>query len=135
MGDEPPIPPNPARSATKAGFVMFLLAGVGGFLGYSEVVMFRAGGIEDVIKLGVPDPWLTVVRAGGRTTVRAEPLRWSVGLGVVAVVAAMALRQQVLAERREARVAAGLCAACGYDLRGSPNRCPECGAVPKKKVA
>jgi len=35
----------------------------------------------------------------------------------------------VLAVRRRRRVREGHCRKCGYDLRATPERCPECGAV------
>jgi hypothetical protein len=44
-----------------------------------------------------------------------------------AVLPLLAFVRRVRRIRGLQRVAAGCCAACGYDLRASPGRCPECG--------
>ena len=50
---------------------------------------------------------------------------------LVAVFAPLPLMDVMLIRRRRRRIrraTAGQCIACGYDLRASPEKCPECGA-------
>jgi hypothetical protein len=54
------------------------------------------------------------------------PIPW---LALVAVTALLPTVWVLVARPRRAW-RHGLCPACGYDLRATPDRCPECGAVP-----
>ena len=76
----------------------------------------------------VPEPSTgRMTPVGEQTIARAVP-HW-----VLAVVLGVPVAWWVWTgfERRRARrrAAAGLCRGCGYDLRASPDRCPECGLV------
>jgi hypothetical protein len=52
---------------------------------------------------------------------------------VFAALPAWRLTNCVRGRRVASRLRAGLCLSCGYDLRFTPERCPECGRVPTPK--
>jgi hypothetical protein len=49
---------------------------------------------------------------------------------VLAFIGACGSFYRWLKTRRDAR-RLGLCLVCGYDLRETPERCPECGTIPR----
>ena len=69
-------------------------------------------GRYDYLEIGLPY-WLL-------TTLMSIPPAWW-------------LFRLVRAWRRRKHAAQGLCKTCGYDLRATPERCPECGTVPAKR--
>jgi hypothetical protein len=56
----------------------------------------------------------------------AAVIPWWVLSPPLALLPALWLRRRFIARRRRAK---GLCLKCGFDLRATPVRCPECGAV------
>jgi hypothetical protein len=66
---------------------------------------------------------------------------WTLVAGVLAIsiVPSMLIvvfdNEAALLKRRRNRLKRGQCVRCGYDLRATPERCPECGAIPKQPLA
>jgi hypothetical protein len=56
-------------------------------------------------------------------------------LWLVSGVAAVLPLARFVPARRFRKARPGMCVACGYDLRATPDRCPECGATQAKGVA
>jgi hypothetical protein len=92
-------------------------------------------GPADPTLLGWAEQDVSASRARGAVGVRyfSERGLWTLSAPhapVAALAGALPLLAAIRARRRRSNLREGLCAVCGYDLRATPDRCPECGTVP-----
>jgi hypothetical protein len=70
------------------------------------------------------------LKPGERNTLDEKQFDIRLWLVVLLFAAIPSVRAVRFSQRwRRARRATGLCRQCGYDLRATPDRCPECGAM------
>jgi hypothetical protein len=93
-------------------------------------VWHQPGGAEQAKQIG----WGDGVRFSAMGLVHGSYVQWAthtvvpywMPIGAVYLVTAIAWKLRRRLRARERR-ATGLCEGCGYDLRASGERCPECG--------
>jgi hypothetical protein len=71
----------------------------------------------------------TQVRVYAGFVLHRDPKGYVVGLPHLVLCLLTAVAPALWLARRRRQPGAGLCRQCGYDLRATPDRCPECGAV------
>jgi hypothetical protein len=85
----------------------------------------------------IPPTLLPQVAGGGVSAMNLVPrLSWESNAvatshaTIVSLMSALPLMSTAGLLRTRRRRRAGLCQSCGYDLCATPDRCPECGAIP-----
>lgn len=113
-------PPEPWRDKVELRVVLYAFAAFG-------LLHLPLGVYHALRAMSRPPPW-------GETFWSAlTPDAWMGPLIAACIV--VYDRRRVVCERREAREAAGRCVHCGYDLRATPLRCPECGTTASSSQA
>jgi hypothetical protein len=115
---------------------------IGWWYRQSESYFFGFGNNDRVRRqsfLGITDEAFSINDSLGSSATLIHTARelivpcWLLALLAAVLPAWRAAR--ILAEhRRRRRQRFGLCPSCGYDLRATPQRCPECGHVPSKEA-
>jgi len=123
--------PLPSWLPSKGRFERFVEAFVGPFM-IACGIFHLAGGIVLARLFLRMNVWSQFEPSSGTGLKLALLVLEQVGIGLMFFVVGRSQVRTFLRQRHRRR--AGLCLTCGYDLRATPDRCPECGAVPAKSA-
>jgi hypothetical protein len=76
---------------------------------------------------------LSATGDAGGPCVRFALRHWEIPLWYVVLLTAIIPGVRLLTYLKREAFARGFCPQCGYDLRATPDRCPECGTIPPKR--
>jgi hypothetical protein len=94
--------------------------------GSTAATLLRVRGPGLPGRMGFTQFGYTANRTGTQTWMWTAPM-WAIVLLTAAAPGWLAVRAWTASRARQRRLAAGQCIRCGYDLRASPQHCPECG--------
>jgi hypothetical protein len=106
-----------SRSSTRANFQSKIA--IVRYWGYLKI-----HNLSENVANGLTTPPITTITSDSWLISFLWPLFLSLPLTAISV------RHFVKARTRRRRQIKNLCIVCGYDLRATPNLCPECGTVP-----
>jgi hypothetical protein len=110
---------------------------LGSFPNHFDCVFYRAANFRGpFVEVFARDKHVPAIPEFWTFRVLGNAFQWEIGVPWwLFLIGGLAL-PGIAVSRRLKRIrdeGKGRCVVCGYDLRATPERCPECGTVPRKK--